>query len=190
MKNPEASLTLIKTTAALIDQYSSSLMPDDLNNAFWDFACQSYALEGVEKALLELQDQYDQNICFTLWLIWSAQQKQPIDIDQVNQCKHISETIDKDCINPIRQSRIKQKELGINLAYYEQTKALELALEQQLIAILYKCNSQPTYKSESLNVANEPTLLQLLNQVYNAKTVKPQESIKNKIIAVQQLTRI
>ncbi|NRB37313.1 MAG: TIGR02444 family protein [Pseudomonadales bacterium] len=110
----------------------------ELNNPFWQRAGEIYAINNIAPLLLQLQDQYQLNVCFILWLLWLEESSVYIDLPNLNEAKQLASRFEKKCIIPVRKSRRAQKELALNDVIYQQTKSLELALEQELIAILYR----------------------------------------------------
>ena len=135
----------------VLQQHLQAISVDDLDNPLWQFACQSYAIAGVSDALLELQDEHGQNICWLLFVLWLQQQDKTekpltdnawIDRALIKEARALACCMDKLCIAPVRQSRRAQKALLGADAIYKQTQALELALEQRLIAILYRLERQ------------------------------------------------
>ena len=163
------------------------IKPEDLNNHFWQFANHVYAIEEVSKALLELQDLYAENVCFILYLLWLFQQEYELDVTTLLNMKLLAETFEHAFIAPIRSSRRQQKTFALNTGLYAQTKALELALEQQLIAILYMEHKNNSASQQSNKGIDEKTLLTTLKQIY-ADNGKGEILIK--IISLQQCIRI
>lgn len=174
-------------TSALLQQTLAQLKPEDLNNSFWQFACHVYAADEVSQALLMLQDLYAENICFILYLLWLSKHQHELDATQLVKIKRLAEIFEQDCITPIRNSRKNQKILALNTAIYSQTKALELTLERQLIAILFTCSRDTNAIRNSITNTAEQCLLNALEKIYADEQDK---AISTKIIALQQLIRI
>lgn len=110
-----------------------------LDNAFWQFACALYQQPQVAELLLQLQDEQGFNINMVLFLLWLDTQAMFVDEKQVMHFSQLISALDNGVIQPLRQARRALKILpSLNNAYYKQAKSLELALEQELCALLYK----------------------------------------------------
>ena len=149
-------------------------MTDDnnLNNPFWQFACDFYQIPGISASLIALQDDEALSINFILFIFYLDQQKIHSCENLLPNVKRQCEELEK-CLQPLRQSRRElKKQTGFHNEY-EQIKNVELKIEQRLIANIYQqslLDAQPAMPDNSLEqrfnfISNKPYIIAKLLEI-------------------------
>lgn len=72
---------------------------------FWSWSLAAYRREGVEAALLELQDRYDLSVNILLWCIWCAQDFAELPDIAIRKAADLSEQWTRAVTGPLRTAR-------------------------------------------------------------------------------------
>jgi uncharacterized protein (TIGR02444 family) len=75
------------------------------NLSLWDFATGLYSQDRVSQLCLELQDEYDQDVCLLLFLCWYGQRFGLIEAELLARCQEFSRQWQDAVVAPLRQSR-------------------------------------------------------------------------------------
>jgi uncharacterized protein (TIGR02444 family) len=108
----------------------------------WDWAADAYAKPGAEDACLELQDGYDQNVCYLLWAAWAAGEGRLLDAETLEAGADAARAWDGVATTPLRAIRrdlnkpIPDMDDAAREALREAVKAAELQAERALMADL------------------------------------------------------
>jgi uncharacterized protein (TIGR02444 family) len=122
-----------------------------LDNPFWRYSLQQYAVSGCSDFLLLAQDQHGLNINVILYLGWLAHCGKVFDPSVLDQALLFSEQV----IEPLRLAR-KAAKTGVHLNLYEHIKKSELMAEQQMQAMLYdKSLTLEDMGANSINVIQQ-----------------------------------
>lgn len=103
-----------------------------LDNPFWRYSLQQYAVSGCSDFLLLAQDKHGLNINAVLYLGWLAHSGKVFEPSVLDQALLFSEQV----IEPLRLARKAAKKEG-NVNLYEHIKKSELMAEQHMQAMLY-----------------------------------------------------
>lgn len=122
-----------------------------LDNPFWQFSLQRYALPGVADICLQLQQDVSVDINLLLWCLWLEEQGHQLnDKDWFAGQRAIAAT-NSDLIRPLRALR---RMLPRQEQSYRDCLAIELAAEQRAQAELYQYFLQHTpQQTDELTVA-------------------------------------
>ena len=149
---------------SIIDGHFATKVGD---NPLWQHACQVYSQAGVEKALLQLQDQHGADINLILQAVWLASK----GIEWTPACipTDYGKWVEEHVI-PIRIMRrrlktdwVEQRDL-IYEDFRQQVKALELKAEQYALAMLYQ--------QASIFLLKEPLRASLVDDTIGVQNTK------------------
>jgi uncharacterized protein (TIGR02444 family) len=113
-----------------------------MSDTAWDWAVARYARPGVEAALLDLQDRYEQCVSLLLFAAWAAAEGRRLDEDDVEAAVDVARAYETTVLRPLRAIRrtlrapIPDVEDPARLAMREQVQAVELDAERRLIGAL------------------------------------------------------
>jgi uncharacterized protein (TIGR02444 family) len=108
----------------------------------WDWAVARYARPGVEEALLDLQDRYEQCVSLLLFAAWAAAEGRRLDEEDLEAAVDTARAYETTVLRPLRAIRrtlkapIPDVEDAARLAMREQVQAVELDAERRLIGEL------------------------------------------------------
>ena len=108
-------------------------------SAFWNWALEAYARDGVADACLTLQDAHGQNIPLLLWAVWAARDGRAPDEAALGAAAQLARRWDTVAVAPLRAVRrdLKQDVEGLpgadRLAFRDHVKAVELEGERVLM---------------------------------------------------------
>lgn len=153
-----------------------------LDNPLWQYACQVYSQDGVEVALLELQDDHGADINLILQALWLASE----GAQWIHACipndygKWMAEQV-----LPLRQMRRSMKtDWPQNEDFRQQVKTLELKAEQVALAMLFVqancCEVDKIMNTEVALLNNLDVLAQEYQLVLNSfkKLIAPLFTLK------------
>ncbi|MDC8829326.1 TIGR02444 family protein [Alteromonas gilva] len=145
-------------------------------DTFWQHSVAVYTKEGVAKACLTLQDQYQVNVNLLLLLHWCITHQYQVDDALLTRLRQAVAQTD-----PVIQAHRQQRRNAKGTEHYETLKAMELELEAQqqaaLVAVLNQ--SQPIDKAGDssdnhsiqvgkwLNLPDSHQIRQLISKVIN-----------------------
>ncbi len=110
----------------------------ELKNPLWTDAIQAYQRENTAEILLHLQDKEGLNVNLLLALGWISQQEIALDAEHIAMLSSAIKALDESLVQPTRALRRKIREMPqIDSSVYDKIKAVELNLEQHVLAILY-----------------------------------------------------
>lgn len=152
---------------------------NSLENPLWKYACQVYSQQGVEAALLELQDEHGADINLILQALWLAGEGKQWSRERI--AKDYDKWM-KDQVLPLRQIRRGMKVEWPNQEDFRlQVKKLELKAEQIALWMLF-VSSDNVNKQEEGPVISNSTLDLRLNVTLVAEYLKiPQEKFQQLI---------
>ncbi len=110
--------------------------------SFWDWALEVYARDGVEAALLALQDGHGQCVDYLLWAAWAAHEGRPLEPVLLAQGAALARHWEAAATAPLRQARRGLKAAAppvddaARTALREQVRAAEFAAERLLMETL------------------------------------------------------
>ena len=112
------------------------------DQSLWDFACETYARQGVQSACLYLQEQHGWDIPLLLFCCWTGLRYGALSGMEIQAAKHFAENFSNQTVKPLRAIRATMK-LGLNPNWplsdgdwqqlREQVKIVELEAEKQLL---------------------------------------------------------
>jgi uncharacterized protein (TIGR02444 family) len=108
-------------------------------SAFWDWALEVYAREGVADACLTLQDAHGQNVPLLLWALWASREGRSPDDAVLSEAAGLARRWETTAVAPLRAVRrdLKQDVEGFpaaeRLAFRDHVKAVELEGERVLM---------------------------------------------------------
>lgn len=109
-----------------------------LDNTFWQYALSTYGKPGAADKLLHLQDAFGLDINLLLLMSWLGSCRRRMNSDHLQPCLILAGDWQQSVMRPLRAVRRQLRERLGDEAVYQQSKALELAVEQQIIARLYQ----------------------------------------------------
>jgi uncharacterized protein (TIGR02444 family) len=110
--------------------------------SFWDWALEVHGREGVDAALIGLQDAHGQCVAYLLWAAWAAAEGRPLDPVLLAQGAALARHWEGAATGPLRQARRGLKapappiEHAARLALREQVRKAEFAAERLLMETL------------------------------------------------------
>ena len=108
--------------------------------SLWQFACRLYARDGVQAALLSLQDDDGVDIPFLLFLLWHGRYIGALDRAGVSKYWQRARSWSEELVQPVRRGRrwlaaqSGEDRHGDDL--YRQLQDTELACEKRLLSVL------------------------------------------------------
>ena len=110
-----------------------------LDNPFWQYACSTYKIPGVEEFLLALQDDHGLNVNLVLLMCWLAEQNRHITEQQLVKFIDAITITEQQIMQPLRSARYAMKsDTLIPETLYRQYSKLELQIEQVIINRLHQ----------------------------------------------------
>ena len=108
--------------------------------SLWPFACRLYARDGVQAALLSLQEDDGLDIPFLLFLLWHGRYLAPLERADVERLCRRSHQWSEELVQPVRRSRRWLAAQAGTARHdddlYRQLLDTELACEKRLLAML------------------------------------------------------
>jgi uncharacterized protein (TIGR02444 family) len=86
-------------------QYPELLSMPSNNRSLWNFATGLYSQNNVSQLCLELQDDYDQDVCLLLFLCWYGLRFGPMDAKLLSRCQSASQQWQDSVVIPLRHCR-------------------------------------------------------------------------------------
>jgi uncharacterized protein (TIGR02444 family) len=120
-------------------------MQKQLDNPLWQYMLRIYQKEGVEAALLALQEQ-GFNVLILLSLCWVSANNKTLNQSQIGG---LTDRVDHSLISEFRQWRKTLKEDSVFSKIYKKALNFELMLEQTAVAELYEYLSRLTLEQEN-----------------------------------------
>ena len=120
-------------------------MQKQLDNPLWQYMLRIYQKEGVEAALLALQEQ-GFNVLILLSLCWVSANNKTLNQSQIGG---LTNRVDHSLISEFRQWRKTLKEDSVFSKIYKKALNFELMLEQTAVAELYEYLSRLTLEQEN-----------------------------------------
>lgn len=80
-------------------------MDDDSRRDFWSWSLDRYGREGVERAALTLQDEFDVNVNILLWCCWCAERFPPLPDIAIRKGMDLSQRWAEDVSGALRKAR-------------------------------------------------------------------------------------
>jgi len=105
-------------------------------DAFWTWSLEHYARDGVEEALLHLQDALGLNVNIALWACWCATSFEPITHDDMRAAIDATTPWGEHVTKPLRSVRRYLKEAQGDSPLRAQIKDAELQAEKAEQAML------------------------------------------------------
>ena len=108
-------------------------------SAFWDWALEAYARDGVADACLTLQDAHGQNVPLLLWVVWATREGRAPEDEALYAAAQLARRWEAVAVAPLRAIRreLKQDLEGVpaaeRLAFRDHVKAVELEGERLLM---------------------------------------------------------
>ena len=124
-------------------------MSQTSDGGLWSYALRVYARPGVEAALLEAQDVYDQCVPYLLWALWLAAGDRPVDSEALATGADMARAWQDAAIAPLRGLRRRLKTPIPHMPTVKQARlregvrALELAAERALLETLEAASPSP-----------------------------------------------
>ena len=121
-------------------------MTTNHSNDFWRWSLDHYTRDGVEKQLIELQDEFDFNVNIVLWCCWCAENFDAPPEFAIRKAIDLTQEWDSEIVIPLRRVRRRLKaltasdELPANLR--ETVKQAELGAEKYQQSQLHKLARQ------------------------------------------------
>jgi uncharacterized protein (TIGR02444 family) len=113
-----------------------------VSQSAWDWAVERYARPGVEAALLDLQDGWEQSVSLLLFAAWAAAGGRRLGPDDLEAAADTARAYENTVLGPLRAIRrtlkapLPDMEGAARLAMREQVQAVELDAERRLIGAL------------------------------------------------------
>jgi len=117
--------------------------------ALWPFSLEIYAREGVEAALLELQDAHGQCVPFLLWALWMGASGRRADPPTLAAGAVLARSWQDVAVSPLRdiRRRLKRRIGRVRAAARrrlgERVASLELEAERMLLRMLEDASPAP-----------------------------------------------
>ena len=118
--------------------------------ALWPFSLETYARDGVEATLLELQDAHGQCAPFLLWALWMGASGRRADASTLAAGAALARGWQDVAVSPLRdirrrlKARIGSVRASARRRLGERVAALELEAERMLLAMLEDASPAPT----------------------------------------------
>lgn len=107
-----------------------SMITPNPSQPLWDFALALYAQQQVAEACLQLQDEYQANVCLMIGLHWLDARGQDLDDVQLTALKEHIQGWTQTIVEPLRSLRRALKSPFENLAQDETQTLLRTAVKQ------------------------------------------------------------
>ena len=110
--------------------------------SYWDWAVEVHGREGVDAALMNLQDQHGQCVAYLLWAAWAAAEGRELDPVLLSQAAALATHWETAATGPIRHARRELKapappiDDDLRNALREQVRKAEFAAERLLMDTL------------------------------------------------------
>ena len=117
--------------------------------SYWDWAVKAHGREGVDAALMDLQDGHGQCVAYLLWAAWAAAEGRPLDRVILAQGAALAAHWEAAATGPIRHARRELKTPAppiddeARLALREQVRNAEFAAERLLMETLERIAPTP-----------------------------------------------
>jgi len=132
----------------------------------WEFSCNVYKQEGVQKSCLVLQEDYQVDIPLCLFACWAAAHLGQLSVSQRESIKTLSAYWQNHCIAPLRRIRQQMKESALPEAGFthdhhwytarETVKSVELQAEKSLLQMLEHWSAD--YLQTEGGIVQEPVI--------------------------------
>ena len=110
--------------------------------SYWDWAVAVHGREGVDQALMDLQDAHGQCVAYLLWAAWAASEGRALEGVVLSQGAALARHWEASATGPLRQARRALKAPAppiddeARLALREQVRKAEFAAERLLMQTL------------------------------------------------------
>ena len=117
--------------------------------SYWDWAVAVHGREGVDQALMQLQDAHGQCVAYLLWAAWAAGEGRPLEPVILAQAAALARHWEAGATGPLRAARRGLKapappiEDGAREGLREQVRAAEFAAERLLMETLEQLAPRP-----------------------------------------------
>jgi uncharacterized protein (TIGR02444 family) len=117
--------------------------------SYWDWAIEAHGREGVDAALIELQDVHGQCVAYLLWAAWAANEGRPLASVILAQGAALARHWEAGATGPLRQARrgLKASAPPIDdearTALREQVRSAEFTAERLLMETLEGLAPEP-----------------------------------------------
>ena len=117
--------------------------------SFWDWAVEVHRREGVDAALMELQDAHQQCVSYLLWAAWAAAEGRALEGVILGQGAALAGHWEANATGPIRAARRGLKapappiDDGARTALREEVRKAEFAAERLLMETLEQLAPEP-----------------------------------------------
>ncbi len=121
--------------------------------SYWDWAVEVHGRDGVDAALMALQDQHGQCVAYLLWAAWAAAEGRMLDSVLLSQAAALAAHWEAAATGPIRQARRELKAPAPPIdddarnALREQVRKAEFAAERLLMDTLEGLAPAPSGKA-------------------------------------------
>ena len=117
--------------------------------SYWDWAVSVHGREGVDQALMQLQDAHGQCVAYLLWAAWAAGEGRPLEPVILAQAAALARHWESEATGPLRAARRGLKAAAppidddARLALREQVRTAEFAAERLLMDTLEQLTPSP-----------------------------------------------
>jgi uncharacterized protein (TIGR02444 family) len=117
--------------------------------SYWDWAVAVHGREGVDAALMDLQDQHGQCVSYLLWAAWAASEGRPLAGVILGQGAALASHWEDNATGPLRAARRGLKPPATPIdddarsALREQVRKAEFAAERLLMETLEQLAPEP-----------------------------------------------
>lgn len=127
--------------------------------SYWDWAVAVHGRDGVDQALMDLQDDHGQCVAYLLWAAWAEAVGRSLDGAILSQGAALARHWEAAATGPIRLARRELKapappiDDGARLALREQVRKAEFAAERLLMETLEGLAPSPEGSAGDLGAA-------------------------------------
>ena len=127
--------------------------------SYWDWAVAVHGREGVDQALMQLQDAHGQCMAYLLWAAWAAGEGRPLEPVILAQAAALARHWEAGATGPLRAARrgLKAQAPPIDdearQALREQVRTAEFAAERLLMETLEALAPEPEGRAGNLAAA-------------------------------------
>jgi uncharacterized protein (TIGR02444 family) len=117
--------------------------------SFWDWAVAVHGRDGVDAALMELQDAHRQCVSYLLWAAWAAAEGRGLEGPILARGAALADHWEANATGPLRAARRGLKasappiDDGARAALREEVRAAEFAAERLLMETLERLAPEP-----------------------------------------------